>query len=80
MDDEVNIPHATDDQVKSATSLLKRVDLRDFSVFQFANPGILLTFDSSCICCFSFSEKVLLFYLKNPVVTGNLYPLLIKEF
>ncbi|XP_031481658.1 ATP-dependent DNA helicase 2 subunit KU70 isoform X2 [Nymphaea colorata] len=40
MDDEDNIPHATDDQVKSATSLLKRVDLRDFSVCQFANPAL----------------------------------------
>lgn len=32
-------PRATEDQIKSASSLLKRVDLKNFSVCQFANPG-----------------------------------------
>ncbi|KAF9672714.1 hypothetical protein SADUNF_Sadunf11G0073200 [Salix dunnii] len=31
---------ATDDQIKRAASLIKRIDLKDFSVFQFANPGL----------------------------------------
>lgn len=30
---------ATDDQIKSASSLVKRIDLKQFSVCQFANPG-----------------------------------------
>lgn len=32
-------PRATEDQIKSASSLVKRVDLKNFSVCQFANPG-----------------------------------------
>lgn len=32
-------PRATEDQIKSATSLVKRIDLKNFSVCQFANPG-----------------------------------------
>ncbi|KAL4570302.1 hypothetical protein LXL04_025954 [Taraxacum kok-saghyz] len=35
-----NIPIANDDQIQKATALLKRVDLRDFSVCQFANPAL----------------------------------------
>ncbi|KZV52069.1 hypothetical protein F511_36064 [Dorcoceras hygrometricum] len=31
---------ATDDQIKSVSSLVKRVDLRQFSVCQFANPAL----------------------------------------
>lgn len=34
-------PRATEDQIKSASSLVKRVDLKNFSVCQFANPGKL---------------------------------------
>ena len=34
-------PKATDDQVKKAAALMKRIDLKDFSVCQFANPGIV---------------------------------------
>ncbi|KAG5235386.1 Ku [Salix suchowensis] len=33
-------PRATDDQILRAASLIKRIDLKDFSVFQFANPGL----------------------------------------
>ncbi|KAJ9549708.1 hypothetical protein OSB04_022251 [Centaurea solstitialis] len=33
-----NMPSATDDQIHKAAALMKRVDLRDFSVCQFANP------------------------------------------
>ncbi|KAJ6724571.1 X-RAY REPAIR CROSS-COMPLEMENTING PROTEIN 6 [Salix viminalis] len=33
-------PRATDDQIFRAASLIKRIDLKDFSVFQFANPGL----------------------------------------
>jgi ATP-dependent DNA helicase 2 subunit 1 len=32
-------PHATEEQIKKASTLIKRIDLRDFSVCQFANPG-----------------------------------------
>ncbi|KAH8494380.1 hypothetical protein H0E87_020955, partial [Populus deltoides] len=33
-------PRATDEQIKKAAALIKRIDLKDFSVFQFANPGL----------------------------------------
>ncbi|KAG9447442.1 hypothetical protein H6P81_013570 [Aristolochia fimbriata] len=33
-------PRATDDQVEKAAALLKRVDLKDFSVCQFSNPAL----------------------------------------
>lgn len=34
-------PRGSDDQIKKAAALIKRIDLKDFSVFQFANPGKL---------------------------------------
>lgn len=34
------IPMATDDQIQKAAALVKRVDLRDFSVCQFSNPAL----------------------------------------
>ncbi|OVA16206.1 SAP domain [Macleaya cordata] len=40
MDANSMTPRATDDQIKKATALLKRVDLKDFSVCQFANPAL----------------------------------------
>jgi len=33
-------PHATDEQIKKASNLLKRIDLKNFSVCQFANPAL----------------------------------------
>ncbi|XP_051149788.1 ATP-dependent DNA helicase 2 subunit KU70 [Andrographis paniculata] len=33
-------PRATDDQIKSASSFVKRVELKEFSVGQFSNPGL----------------------------------------
>ncbi|KAJ4760477.1 ATP-dependent DNA helicase 2 subunit KU70 [Rhynchospora pubera] len=33
-------PRATEDQIKSASALIKRIDLKDFSVCQFANPAL----------------------------------------
>ncbi|GAU12053.1 hypothetical protein TSUD_00180 [Trifolium subterraneum] len=36
------VTKASDDQIKRAADLIKRVDLKDFSVFQFTNPGKLL--------------------------------------
>ncbi|KAL9241502.1 hypothetical protein vseg_015610 [Gypsophila vaccaria] len=33
-------PRATDEQIKKATALMKRVDLKDFSVCQFSNPAL----------------------------------------
>ncbi|RXH78943.1 hypothetical protein DVH24_034150 [Malus domestica] len=33
-------PHANDDQIRKAAALIKRFDLKDFSVFQFANPAL----------------------------------------
>lgn len=41
-DSNVEAPRATDDQIKKAAALIKRIDLKDFSVCQFANPGKLL--------------------------------------
>ncbi|KAL6503615.1 ATP-dependent DNA helicase II subunit 1 [Orobanche gracilis] len=37
---------ATEDQIKSATSLVKCVDLKNFSVCQFANPATNLRWNS----------------------------------
>ncbi|GAA0154468.1 DNA helicase [Lithospermum erythrorhizon] len=34
-----DVPRAIDEQVMNASALVKRVDLKDFSVCQFANPG-----------------------------------------
>ncbi|KAI3989530.1 hypothetical protein MKX01_035292 [Papaver californicum] len=40
MDANSVTPRATDDQIKKAAALVKRVDLKDFSVCQFANPAL----------------------------------------
>lgn len=37
----VSVPRATDGQIKKAADLINRIDLKDFSVCQFANPGKL---------------------------------------
>lgn len=37
--DPNSVPHAIDDQIKKASTLVRRIDLKDFSVCQFANPG-----------------------------------------
>lgn len=34
------VPRASDDQIKKAAALMKRIDLKDFSVCQFANPAL----------------------------------------
>ncbi|CAL0316302.1 unnamed protein product [Lupinus luteus] len=34
------VPKASDDQIKKAADLIKRIDLKDFSVCQFANPAL----------------------------------------
>lgn len=36
------VTKASGDQIKKAANLIKRMDLKDFSVFQFTNPGKLL--------------------------------------
>lgn len=38
--DPNSVPHATDDQIKKASALVRRIDLKDFSVCQFANPAL----------------------------------------
>ncbi|KAF2286139.1 hypothetical protein GH714_010826 [Hevea brasiliensis] len=38
----VRVPRATDDHIKKAADLIKRIYLKDFSVCQFANPGLAL--------------------------------------
>lgn len=40
-DSGVPAPRATDEQVRKAGALVKRIDLKDFSVCQFANPGMM---------------------------------------
>jgi len=35
------VTKASDDQIKRAADLIKRLDLKDFSVFQITNPGKL---------------------------------------
>lgn len=37
----VAAPRASDDQLKKASALMRRLELKDFSVCQFANPGML---------------------------------------
>lgn len=39
-DGSVATPRATDDQIKKAAALMRRIDLKDFSVCQFANPAL----------------------------------------
>lgn len=39
--DDAIEPRATDDQIKKASALMRRIDLKDFSVCQFANPGFV---------------------------------------
>ncbi|KAF3457078.1 hypothetical protein FNV43_RR01735 [Rhamnella rubrinervis] len=39
-DSEVAAPRATDEQIRKASALIKRIDLKDFSVCQFANPAL----------------------------------------
>ncbi|KAF7837085.1 ATP-dependent DNA helicase 2 subunit KU70 [Senna tora] len=34
------VPKATDDQIKKASALIKRVDLKDFSICQLSNPAL----------------------------------------
>lgn len=53
-DTSTAVPRATEDQIKSASSLVKRVDLKNFSVCQFANPGKFVFSEwqshASCTC------------------------------
>ena len=48
-------PRATEDQIKSASLLVKRVDLKNFSVCQFAKPGMFHILKES-LCGFSYSK------------------------
>nr|GLL47705.1 ATP-dependent DNA helicase 2 subunit KU70 [Ipomoea trifida]GMD85477.1 ATP-dependent DNA helicase 2 subunit KU70 [Ipomoea batatas]GME15070.1 ATP-dependent DNA helicase 2 subunit KU70 [Ipomoea batatas] len=38
--DSNDLPHATDDQIKAASAVVRRIDLKDFSVCQFSNPAL----------------------------------------
>ncbi|KAL2905967.1 ATP-dependent DNA helicase 2 subunit KU70 [Bienertia sinuspersici] len=40
MDATFTTSHASDEQIKKAAALMKRVDLRDFTVCQFSNPAL----------------------------------------
>lgn len=39
------MPLANEDQIQKAAALVKRVDLKDFSVCQFSNPGAPFVLD-----------------------------------
>lgn len=39
MDVTFTTPRASNEEIQKAVALMKRVDLRDFSVCQFSNPG-----------------------------------------
>ncbi|XP_028759663.1 ATP-dependent DNA helicase 2 subunit KU70 [Neltuma alba] len=39
-DKHMGVPKATDDQIEKAAALIKRVDLKDFSVCQLSNPAL----------------------------------------
>ncbi|XP_059632848.1 ATP-dependent DNA helicase 2 subunit KU70 isoform X1 [Cornus florida] len=39
-DKNASTPRATEDQIKKATAFMRRIDLKDFSVCQFANPAL----------------------------------------
>jgi len=43
------VTKASSDQIKKAADLIKRVDLKDFSVCQFTNPGKPLLSSSSLL-------------------------------
>lgn len=40
MDPYFRTPHASDEQIKKATAMMKRIDLKDFSICQFSNPAL----------------------------------------
>ncbi|KAM5569893.1 ATP-dependent DNA helicase 2 subunit KU70 [Rosa sericea] len=40
MGSDAAAPHASDDQISKAAALINRLDLKDFSVFQFSNPAL----------------------------------------
>uniref|UniRef100_A0A7C9F9K8 ATP-dependent DNA helicase 2 subunit KU70 n=1 Tax=Opuntia streptacantha TaxID=393608 RepID=A0A7C9F9K8_OPUST len=40
MDPCFRTPHASDEQIKKATAMMKRIDLKEFSVCQFSNPAL----------------------------------------
>lgn len=40
MDPNFQAPHAANEQIKKATAMMKRIDLKDFSVCQFSNPAL----------------------------------------
>lgn len=65
-DSEDAAPRATDEQIRKASALIKRIDLKDFSVCQFANPGMLL-----------FTKLKIIFLLQvmcSPVLFNNSQP------
>ena len=35
------VPTANDEQIRKAAAVIRRIDLKEFSVCQFANPGML---------------------------------------
>lgn len=39
MGSDAAAPHASGDQITKASALINRLELKDFSVFQFSNPG-----------------------------------------
>ncbi|KAL9263747.1 ATP-dependent DNA helicase 2 subunit KU70-like protein [Drosera capensis] len=40
VDESLRTPYASEDQIKKAEAVMKRVDLKDFSVCQFSNPAL----------------------------------------
>lgn len=66
-------PHANDDQTRKAAALIKRFDLKDFSVFQFANPGISFckSFIESILSIFELSVVCILFVLVAYCILGH---------
>ncbi|GAB2295814.1 ATP-dependent DNA helicase II subunit 1 [Dionaea muscipula] len=40
MDTSLTMPYASEDQIRKASAIMKRIDLKDFSVCQFSNPAL----------------------------------------
>lgn len=41
LESNIEAPDAIDDQIKKAATLIKRMDLKEYSALQFPNPGKL---------------------------------------
>lgn len=60
-----NASRATDEQIKKASALLRRIDLKNFSVCQFTNPGILDSLSFSSLLTNHFNCRAILAFQQH---------------